>query len=101
MQLAARLFELLPLSTNQLRQTNIAWAHVSGFGYRYMVTVIDYYSRYMLDFHSSGSHAAGYAQQVLGLACRKAERVYGSPRRISTGYLTMNQILCRGRFGTA
>ena len=77
----ARLFELLPSGPNRLWQTDITWVHVPGFGYWYAVTVIDYYSRYLLACHLSGSHTAGDVQQALDLACEEAERVCGSLRR--------------------
>ncbi len=78
---AAKLFELLPSGPNRLWQTDITWVHVPGYGYWYAVTVIDYYSRYLLACHLSGSHTAGDVQRALDLASREAERVSGPLRR--------------------
>ena len=60
--------------SDQLWQTDITWVHAPGSGYWYAVTVIDYYSRYLLTCHLSGSHTSRDVQQALGLACEEAER---------------------------
>ncbi len=45
---AARLFELLPSKPNELWQADVTYLHIPGHGWWYAVTVIDYYSRYLL-----------------------------------------------------
>ena len=48
---AARLFELLPQQPNDLWQMDVTYIHIPGHGWWYAVTVIDYYSRYLLACH--------------------------------------------------
>jgi transposase InsO family protein len=48
---AARLFELLPAGPNELWQADVTYLHIPGHGWWYAVTVIDYYSRYLLARH--------------------------------------------------
>ena len=45
---AAKLFELLPQKPNDLWQMDVTYIHIPGHGWWYAVTVIDYYSRYLL-----------------------------------------------------
>jgi putative transposase len=45
---AAKLFELLPRGPNDLWQMDVTYIHIPGYGWWYAVTVIDYYSRYLL-----------------------------------------------------
>ncbi|MDE0309039.1 MAG: DDE-type integrase/transposase/recombinase [Acidiferrobacterales bacterium] len=81
---ATKLFELLPLRPNGLWQTDITWVHVPGFGWWYAVTVIDYFSRYLLACRFSGSHTASDLQSALDMACREAVRIHGSLERLPT-----------------
>lgn len=48
---AGRLFELLPSAPNELWQADVTYIHIPGPGWRYAVTVIDHYSRYLLACH--------------------------------------------------
>ena len=50
----ARLFELLPSGPNELWQADVTYLHIPGHGWWYAVTVIDYYSRYLLACHFHG-----------------------------------------------
>jgi len=74
---AAKLFELLPTGPNQLWQTDVTYVHIPGFGWWYAVTVIDYYSRYLLACHLTSSYAAGEVTTALSLARQEAERLGG------------------------
>ena len=55
---AARLFELLSSAPNALRQADVICIHVSGHGWWYAVTLIDYSSRYLLACHFTLSDRA-------------------------------------------
>ena len=54
----AKLFELLPQGPNDLWQMDVTYVHIPGFGWWYAVTVIDYYSRYLLACHLTPSYSA-------------------------------------------
>jgi putative transposase len=74
---AAKLFELLPQKPNDLWQMDVTYIHIPGHGWWYAVTVIDYYSRYLLACHLTSSYSAlevGYALQQARL---EAERLHG------------------------
>ena len=45
------MFELLPSAPNELWQADVTYLHIPGHGWWYAVTVIDYYSRYLLACH--------------------------------------------------
>ena len=55
---AAKLFELLPQKPNDLWQMDVTYLHIPGYGWYYAVTVIDYYSRYLLACHLTHSYSA-------------------------------------------
>lgn len=74
---AAKLFELLPAGPNELWQMDVTYVHIPGFGWWYAVTVIDYYSRYLLAAHLTPSYSAMAATEALALARREAERLCG------------------------
>jgi transposase InsO family protein len=74
---AARLFELLPQHPNDLWQMDVTYIHIPGHGWWYAVTVIDYYSRYLLACHLTFSYSASQVIHALGLAREEAERVGG------------------------
>ena len=59
-----KLYELLPDGPNDLWQTDVTYIHIPGFGWWYAVTVIDYYSRYLLACHLTNSYSAGEAIQA-------------------------------------
>lgn len=75
---AARLFELLPEAPNELWQADVTYVHIPGFGWWYAVTVIDYFSRYLLALHLSPSNDAGAVMVAVDQARAEAERLHGA-----------------------
>jgi transposase InsO family protein len=73
----AKLFELLPRGPNDLWQMDVTYIHIPGYGWWYAVTVIDYYSRYLLACHLTNSYSAVEAAAGLKLAREEAERIHG------------------------
>ena len=84
LQHAQRLFELLPQGPNELWQADVTYIYIPGFGWRYAVTVIDYYSRYLLALHLTSSYAAAEVLVALDKAIEEAERIHGTLRRRPT-----------------
>ncbi len=74
---ASKLYELLPQGPNELWQMDVTYIHIPGFGWWYAVTVIDYYSRYLLAAHLTDSYSAAEAILALKLAREEAERMTG------------------------
>lgn len=74
---AARLFELLPKGPNELWQADVTYIHIPGFGWWYAVTVIDYFSRYLLALHLSPSNDAAALTVAIDQARAEAERWHG------------------------
>jgi transposase InsO family protein len=74
---AAKLYELLPKGPNELWQMDVTYVHIPGYGWWYAISVIDYYSRYLLACHLTHSYCAAEATRVLDMARREAERVCG------------------------
>lgn len=74
---AARLFDLLPQAPNELWQADVTYLHIPGHGWWYAVTVIDYYSRYLLACHFTSSYSAPEVAAALDAARTEAERVHG------------------------
>lgn len=74
---AAKLFELLPQGPNDLWQMDVTYVHIPGFGWWYAVTVIDYYSRYLLACHLTPSYSVIDVIHALKLAREEAERMHG------------------------
>jgi len=74
---ASKLFELLPQGPNELWQMDVTYVHIPGFGWHYAVTVIDYYSRYLLACHLTTSYCAAEVIHALGVARAEAERIHG------------------------
>ena len=74
---AAKLFELLPQGPNDLWQMDVTYIHIPGYGWWYAVTVIDYYSRYLLACHLTSSYSAAETAYALKLAREEAERIRG------------------------
>ena len=74
---AAKLYELLPKAPNELWQMDVTYVHIPGYGWWYAMTVIDYYSRYLLGCHLTTSYCALEAIGVLDMARREAERLCG------------------------
>ena len=79
---AAKLFELLPDKPNDLWQMDVTYIHIPGYGWWYAVTVIDYYSRYLLACHLTSSYCAHEVIAALRLARQEAERIHGPLQRI-------------------
>jgi hypothetical protein len=75
---AARLFELLPQGPNDMWQMDVTYIHIPGCGWWYAVTVIDYYSRYLLTCHLTSSYSAAETAYALKLAREEAERIFGA-----------------------
>ena len=74
---AAKLFDLLPAGPNELWQMDVTYVHIPGFGWWYAVTVIDYYSRYLLALYLTPSYSAMAATEALAMARSEAERLCG------------------------
>jgi len=74
---AAKLFELLPQKPNDLWQMDVTYIHIPGHGWWYAVTVIDYYSRYLLACHLTNSYSATEVTHALQEARVEAERLCG------------------------
>jgi putative transposase len=73
----AKLFDLLPQKPNDLWQMDVTYIHIPGHGWWYAVTVIDYYSRYLLACHLTHSYSAVEVSYGLKLAREEAERLHG------------------------
>jgi len=78
---AAKLWELLPQKPNDLWQMDVTYVHIPGFGWWYAVTVIDYYSRYLLGLRLTPSYCAQEAIEALKEARAEAERIHGPLRK--------------------
>ena len=76
-QEVARLYQLLPKRPNELWQTDVTFIPVAGYGWWYAITVIDYYSRYLLAAYLTDSYSAAEAVHALALARGEAERLCG------------------------
>jgi putative transposase len=74
---ARKLYELLPQGPNELWQTDVTYIHIPGYGWHYAVTVIDYYSRYLLACRFTWSYSAAEAVSALKEAIEEAERIRG------------------------
>lgn len=74
---ASKLYELLPQQPNDLWQMDVTYIHIPGHGWWYAVTVIDYYSRYLLACHLTSSYCAAEAIHALEMARQEAERIVG------------------------
>jgi transposase InsO family protein len=74
---ATKLYELLPKGPNELWQMDVTYVHIPGYGWWYAITVIDYYSRYLLACHLTNSYCAFEATGALDIARREAERICG------------------------
>jgi putative transposase len=75
---AVKLFELLPQKPNDLWQMDVTYIHIPGHGWWYAVTVIDYYSRYLLACHLTNSYCAVEVSSALQQARMEAERLHGT-----------------------
>lgn len=75
---SAKLYELLPAAANELWQADVTYLHIPGHGWWYAVTVIDYYSRYLLALHLTSSYSAPEVNQAIDLALAEAQRLHGA-----------------------
>ena len=75
---------MTPARPNELWQADVTYVHIPGFGWWYAVTVIDYFSRYLLALHLSPSFDA--ASLIVGVekAKAEAERLHGPLARRPT-----------------
>ena len=74
---AAKLYELLPGAPNELWQMDVTYIHIPGHGWWYAVTVIDYYSRYLLGPRLTWSYSASEVTAAPQDARAEAERIHG------------------------
>ena len=74
---ARYLFDLLPQGPNQVWQMDITYLALPQQGW-YVVTVIDYYSRYLLGCYLTPFQNAAAVVHGLSLAIQEAERIHGS-----------------------
>jgi len=74
---ASKLYELLPKAPNELWQMDVTYVHIPGYGWWYAVTVIDYYSRYLLACYLTDSYSAANANFAIDLARAEAENIHG------------------------
>ena len=74
---ASKLFELLPTGPNQLWQMDVTYLYIPGRGWWYAVTLIDYYSRYLLAAQVVESFSAKEVIRVLKEAREEAEAISG------------------------
>lgn len=74
---SAKLYELLPTRPNALWQADVTYIHIPGHGWWYAVTVIDYYSRFLLACHLTASYSAPEVAAGIELAMKEAERLQG------------------------
>ena len=74
---ASKLFDLLPKKPNDLWQMDVTYVHIPGFGWYYVITAIDYYSRYLLAARLSASYSALEVIEALKEARQEAERIHG------------------------
>ncbi len=72
-----QLYKLLPEAPNQLWQMDVTYVHIPTHGWRYLITVIDYYSRYLLQGHFTDSYSAREAIKALTKAKANAEAIRG------------------------
>jgi transposase InsO family protein len=74
---ASKLYELLPQKPNDLWQMDVTYVHIPGYGWWYVVTVIDYFSRYLLCGYLTHSYSAVEVLTALDKAKAEAERLHG------------------------
>jgi putative transposase len=74
---ASKLYELLPQRPDDLWQMDVTYIHIPGHGWWYAITVIDYFSRYLLALHFTASYSALEATTALARARQEAETLHG------------------------
>lgn len=86
---AARLFELLLQGPDQLWQAGVPYIHILGFGWWYAVTVIGYFSRYLLAVHLSPRNDSRALITGIDQARTEGKHLYGpreQPPTLVTGH---------------
>lgn len=78
---AAKLFELLPRRPNDLWQADVTYVHIPGHGWWYAVTVIDYFSRYLLAIPLTANYSAREITKAIDQARARAEALHGELAR--------------------
>lgn len=76
---AQKLYDLLPKQPDEVWQADVTYIEIPGHGWWYAVTVIDYYSRYLLACYLTDSFSAKEVMAGLHVARTEAERVRGGP----------------------
>ena len=61
---------------------DVTYIHIPGYGWWYAVTVIDYYSRYLLACHLTWSYSASQVIEALIEARKEAERLHGPMKKL-------------------
>jgi len=74
---AVKLSQLLPKAPNELWQTDVTYVPIPGYGWWYAMTVIDYYSRYLLALRLVSSYSAAQAVLTMQEAVRQATAIHG------------------------
>ena len=72
-----QLFELLPTKPNELWQMDVTYLHLPQGRWWYIVSVIDYYSRYLLTCFLTPFQNATAVSQALELAIQESARLHG------------------------
>ena len=78
----AKLFELLPSKPNELRQADVTYVRVPGHGWWHAVTVIEYYSYYLLSCNYTPSHQAQDLNVAPDEAKREVQRLCGRLQKV-------------------
>ena len=73
-----QLFELLPTRPNELWQMDGTYLHLPQGRWWYIVSVIDYYSRYLLTCFLTPFHNATAVSQALELAVQESAPLHGA-----------------------
>jgi transposase InsO family protein len=71
----------LPQRPNDLWQIDVTYIHIPGYGWWYAVTVIDYFSRYLMAAYLTDSYSAQAATAALAQARSEPERIHGPLER--------------------
>ena len=77
MKKATRLFDMLPKGPNELWQMDVTYILLPSRTWWYVVTVMDYYSRYLLACHVCSRQTAQNVVAGLNEAVAEAERLHG------------------------
>ena len=72
-----QLFALLPTGPNDLWQMDVTYVHLPQGHWWYIVTVIDYYSRYLLTCFLTPFQNAAAVSQALDFASQESARLHG------------------------